>query len=245
MNQSTTTYQKANAYFAFNNQFERISHYLNLSTINNFELLSKLFNKKVDHNTPEGRFFWKQWCIITKTEKKYISKYINYKLKLVKQMVKRRKSVIQNINIISRCKICNKIAEPDNYNYYYQNNHNYYCNCKISDCDTVLDVLKQKEKRKKRKLEWEKRKLLEKLKNINNKISKSDEKIEKMEKMETLPKYTDMIPILKKFKEKGHYKITRIQATNLLNEIIPLSEKEKRRRLNKNHKPNNNQNPNI
>jgi len=239
MNQSMITYQKVNAYFAFNDQFERISHYLNLSTINNFELLSKLFNKKVDHNIPEGRNFWKQWCIITKTEKKYTSKYINYKLKLVKQMVKRRKSVIQNVNINSICKICNKMAQPDNYSYYYfHDNYNYYCNCKISVCDTVLDVLKQKEKRKKRKLEWEKIKLLEKLKNINNKISKSDEKIEKMEKMETLPKYTDMIPILKKIKEKGQYKRTRTQATNLLNEIIPLSEKEKRYRLNKNYKPN-------
>lgn len=234
MNQSMTSYQKANAYFAFNNQFERISHYLNLSTINNFELLSKLFNKKVDHSTPEGRNFWKQWCIITKTEQKYISKYINYKLKLVKQMVRKRKSVIKNVNINSICKICNKIAQPDNYSYHYSQN-NYCCDCKISDCDTLLDVLKQQEIRKKRNLEWEKRNLLEKLKNINSKISKSDEKLEKMEK---LPKYTDMIPILKTFKEKGHYKRTRTQATNLLNEIIPLSEKEKRRRLNKNYKPN-------
>ena len=124
-------------------------------------------------------------------------------------------------------------GEKEKISYYYSQS-NYYCNCKISDCDTVLDVMKQQEIQKKQKFEWEKRKLLEKLKNINNQISKSDEKIEKMEK---LPKYTDMIPILKTFKEKGHYKRTRTQATNILNEIIPLSEKEKRRRLNKNYKP--------
>ena len=104
MNQSMAPYQKSNACFAFNDQFEKISAYLNLSTINNFELLSKLFNKKVDHNTLEGRRFWRQWCIKTRTEKKYISKYINYKLKLVQQIVKKRKSVIQNINVFSKCK---------------------------------------------------------------------------------------------------------------------------------------------
>ena len=237
MNYNFKSLQEANAYQIFSNEIlmSRISWFSPLSTIIHFTVLSKHFYKLLNDPKSEfGRLFWKNWAVKTNTIKYLKLKTHNYKLKLVKSMITRKQRKFNSYPRygINFCRRCNLKCHPDYKWSYYLPKKGEYCNCKIVDCDTQLDRIRNSFQKRRENLELKRINLIKQLENISvekEKINKAEENFNK------IPLFKSMLPVLKKLKENARYKNSRSLAKSLYNDTLNLYKLQKRKRKNINY----------
>ena len=216
------TFAASRPYTALKQEMIRIGLFLPKETVNHFSALSRYFNNLLNNPKSDfGRMFWKTLAVKNGGIKAYKSKRINYKFK---QMMKvfgeiKKKVKVHKVPMwrYSTCQNCGLLSNPDKFDrWYFDDEYNDYCNCKIVDCESKIGRIERDLSSKKQDIIDKKRLLVLQMRMLDDKM---EVLVEKEKKVNSIRHVEKMKPAFENMKQNGHYKATRDQATRALKDM--------------------------
>ena len=242
-----TVFDRASDFFGysvFNKHLGELAAFLPLQTVVGFGATSKYFyNQLNDPKSAYAQCFWKGWAVRNGGIKKFKGKSIDFKFKLMQKKLSAANKLARKLNTTLHtqrlglgtvCRNCNKPCCPlFAFEPFFRDTGWHYCNCRMTDCLSEVELMKAQITRQARGEEQRQRGLLRAL---EESYAREAALKKKLEATESFSKISLMRPALLHVSLTGRTKSVRQQALKALGDADKLHDKTRTVRANPNYK---------